>query len=49
LVLILEEILEVRERNLRKRIIREYMVKWKNLPVEDAMWEGEQMIQEIGS
>jgi hypothetical protein len=41
LVLILEEILEVRERKIRKRSIREYLVKWKNLPMEDATWEGE--------
>jgi hypothetical protein len=46
LVLIQEEILEVREKKLRKRSIREYLVKWKNLPMEDATWEGEQLIQE---
>jgi hypothetical protein len=49
LVLIPEEILEVNERNLRKRTIIEYLVKWKNLPMEDATWEGEQLIQEAGS
>jgi hypothetical protein len=49
LVLIPEEILEFRERKLRKRSIGEYLVKWKNLPVEDATWEGEQLIQKIGS
>jgi hypothetical protein len=48
LVLILEEKLEVWEKNLRKRSIREYLVKWKNLPMEDATWEGEQLIQETG-
>jgi hypothetical protein len=48
LVLILEEILEVREKKLRKRSIKEYLVKWKNLPMEDATWEGEQLIQETG-
>jgi hypothetical protein len=48
-VLIPDEILEVKERKLRKKSIREYLVKWKNLPVEDAMWEGEQLIQETGS
>jgi hypothetical protein len=36
LILIPEEILEVREKQLRKRSIREYLVKWKNLPIEDA-------------
>ena len=48
LVLILEEILEVREKKLRKRSIKEYLVKWKNLPIEDATWEGEQMIRKTG-
>ena len=43
MVLIPKEILEVREK-LRKRSIREYLVKWKNLPMEDATWEGEQLI-----
>jgi hypothetical protein len=38
LVLIPEEILEVR---LRKRSIKEYLVKWKNLPMQNATWEGE--------
>jgi hypothetical protein len=41
LVLIPEEILEVQEKKLRKKRIREYLVKWKNLPIEDATWEGE--------
>jgi len=49
LVLIPEEILEVGERNLRKRSIKEYLVKWKNLLMEDATWEGEHLIQETGS
>ena len=46
LVLIPKEILEVREKNLRKRSIREYLIKWKNLPMEDVTCEGEQLIQE---
>jgi hypothetical protein len=48
LVLVPEEILEVREKKLRKRSIKEYLVKWKNLPIEDVTWEGEQIIQETG-
>jgi hypothetical protein len=44
LILIPEEILEVWEKKLRKRSIKEYLVKWKNLPVEDATWEGEHML-----
>ena len=48
MVLILEEILEVREKKLRKRSIKEYLVKWKNLPIEDATWENEQVVRETG-
>jgi hypothetical protein len=44
LVLIPEEVLEVRERRLRNRNIKEYLVKWKNFPIEDATWEGEQVL-----
>ena len=33
-----EEILQVRERKLRNRVVREFLVKWKDLPVEDATW-----------
>ena len=49
LVLMSEEILEVWEKKLRRRSIREYLVKWKDLPIEDATWENEQMIRETGS
>ena len=45
LVLILERIIQVRERKLRNRAIQEYLVKWKELPTEDATWEGEQVLQ----
>ena len=45
LVLIPEKILQMRERKLRNRVIREYLVKWKELPMEDATWEGEQVLQ----
>ena len=48
LVLILEEILEVWEKRLRKRSIREYLIKWNDLPIEDATWENEQVVQETG-
>jgi hypothetical protein len=48
LVLILEKILEVREKRLRKRSIKEYLTKWKDLPIEDAMWENEQVVRETG-
>jgi hypothetical protein len=36
LILIPEEILEVRAKMLRNRDIKEYLFKWKNLPIEDA-------------
>ena len=35
-VLQLEAILESKERRLRRRTIREFLVRWKNLPDEDA-------------
>jgi hypothetical protein len=41
LVLIPEEILEVREKKIRKRSIKEYLIKWKDLPIEDATSENE--------
>jgi hypothetical protein len=36
LILIPEDILEVREKKLRNKSIKEYLIKWKNLPIEDA-------------
>ena len=44
-MLIPEKILQVRERKLRNRVIREYLVKWKELTIEYATWEGEQVLQ----
>ena len=35
----------MQERKLRNRVILEYLVKWKELPMEDATWEGEQVLQ----
>jgi hypothetical protein len=48
LVLVPKEILEVREKKLRKRSIKEYLIKLKDLPIEDAMWENEQVVRETG-
>ena len=45
LVLVLECIIDNRERQLRRRTIREYLVKWRDLPEEDATWEGEDILQ----
>jgi hypothetical protein len=48
LILISKEILEVWEKRLWKRIIKEYLIIWKDLPIEDATWENEQVVREIG-
>ncbi|XP_059073505.1 uncharacterized protein LOC131874241 [Cryptomeria japonica] len=45
LVLIPEEIIDFREHSLRRRTIKEYLVKCKNLPTEDATWESEEILQ----
>jgi hypothetical protein len=44
LVLVPEEIMGVREKRLWKRSIKEYLIRWKDLPIEDATWENEQMV-----
>jgi len=49
LILIPEEVLEVRVKQLRNMDIKEYLVKWKNLPIEDATWESEQVLQKTGT
>jgi hypothetical protein len=48
LILIPETVLEMREKRLRKRSIREYLIKWKDLPIEDATCENEQVLQKAG-
>jgi hypothetical protein len=48
LELVPEEVLQQRERKLRSRIIRECLVRWRGLPVEDATWEGEHILQHPG-
>ena len=45
LILIPEAILDFREKKLRSRVIREYLIKWKGLPIEDATWESEEILQ----
>ena len=45
LVLHPKAILDTRERHLRIRVVKEYMIRWRNLPGEDATWEGENILQ----
>jgi hypothetical protein len=45
LEIVLEEVLEVQERKLWNMVIREYLVRWRELPTEDATWESEQILQ----
>ena len=45
LTLVPENILKMRERRLRSRTIREYLVQWKDLPSEYATWEEENIFQ----
>ena len=46
LVLFPKPILDTRERTLQNRVIKEYLVRWRNLPEEDATWESEQVLQQ---
>jgi hypothetical protein len=48
LELVPEEVLEFRERKLRSRVIRECLIRWRGLPLEDATWESEQVLQHPG-
>ena len=40
-----EAVTETRTRQLRNRSISEYLIKWKNLTIEDSTWEDENFIQ----
>ena len=39
LILEPEGILSTRDKKLRSRVITEYLIKWKDLPEEEAPWE----------
>ena len=41
LVLEPECILETKTRTLRSRSVKEYLIKWRNLPNDEATWENE--------
>ena len=34
-----EQILKIREKQLRNRVLRDVLVQWKGYPMEDASWE----------
>ena len=40
-----EAVIETRTRQLRNRSISEYLIKWKNLSIEDSTWEDENFMQ----
>ena len=46
LILEPEAIINIRERRLCTRMIKEYLIKWKNCLEEDASWETEKFIQQ---
>ena len=40
-----EAIIATWEKRLHSRVIKEYLIKWKNLPEEDASWESKHFLQ----
>jgi hypothetical protein len=48
LELVPEEVLEFRDPGLRSKVIRECLVKWRGLPVEDSTWVSEEIFQHPG-
>ena len=39
-----EVVKQTRTRQLRNQSISEYLIKWKNIPIEDSTWEDENII-----
>jgi hypothetical protein len=39
-----EAIIATREKRLCSRVIKEFLIKWKNLSEEDAAWESEHFL-----
>ena len=47
LVLVPEEVLEVQEKKLQNRVIKEYLVIWRELLAKYVTWESEQILQHL--
>ena len=45
LILEPKAIINIREQILHTRMIKEYLIKWKNFPEEDASWETDKFVQ----
>ena len=45
LVLVPEKVPMSKEKKLRNRIVKEYLIQWKGFPREDANWEGKKILQ----
>ena len=45
LILIPDKKLKTREKRLRSKTRKEYLVQWKDFPSEEATWEDEQILQ----
>ena len=43
-----EEVTKTRTWQLQNRSILEYLIKWKNLPIEDSTWDDENFIRSEG-
>ena len=41
-----EAVMETRTQQLRNRSISKYLIKWKNLPIEDSSWKDENIYTE---
>jgi hypothetical protein len=48
LELVLEDVLEYQERKMRRRFIRECLIRWIGIPIEDPTWESKQVLQHPG-
>ena len=46
LVFVPTEVIEIKERKLCNKSIRQYLVHWKGFPYEVATWEGESILQD---